>query len=300
MKRSFLDRLKTNGLLAIVGAAVLLLGIPLYQLLLLFPQGYSEAFNTTGTNVSNSFLLWIGSHTWLFIGYRLLLALAFALLLTFPFTLFRIIVAQEILEAPQIDESEEDDDEDEDEDQETEEENEQKAKDTDEAVTPTEETSTEETNGMPEFAWRGKGFAVIAAWSGMIGLLCVVVGTLFSMIYIAGSAAGFTAHTAVPENFIWLVSWLTILTNTIGGGLLALSALFFGAMIARRGLRLWPVAWLLFGYAALAVAALFSGSAVAVASAPGQGQASLTTPAILLFALWILWFGIMLVRLKPE
>ena len=57
---------------------------------------------------------------------------------------------------------------------------------------------------------------------------------------------------------------------------------------------------LAFGYLALAVAALLSGSAVAVASFPTQGQAVLTSPAILLFALWLLWLGIMLVRLKPE
>ncbi|HET8909966.1 MAG TPA: hypothetical protein VFN23_00780 [Ktedonobacteraceae bacterium] len=300
MKRSFLDRLKTNGLLAIAGAIVLLLGIPLYQLLLLAPQGYSEAFNATGTNISNSFLLWISGHTGLFIGYRLLLALAFALLLTFPFTLFRIIVAQEILEGSQLDDTEEEDDEDEDDEDEDEDE-ELTIKDN--PATPlasTEKKASEEANGMPDFAWRGKGFAIIAAWSGLIGLGCIVVGTLFSMIYIAGSAAGFTAQTAVPANFIWLVSLLTILTNTVGGGLMALSTLFFGAMIARRGLRLWPRNWLFFGYAALAVAALYSGSAVAVASAPGQGQAALTTPAILLFALWILWFGLMLVRLKPE
>jgi len=51
---------------------------------------------------------------------------------------------------------------------------------------------------------------------------------------------------------------------------------------------------------ALALAALFSASAVEVASAPGSGQGLLSTPAILLFALWVLWFGVMLVRLKPE
>jgi hypothetical protein len=90
------------------------------------------------------------------------------------------------------------------------------------------------------------------------------------------------------------------MANTVGIGLLALAALFFGAMIARRGLHLWPGIWVAFGYTSLAVAALFSGSAIGVASAPATGQASLTTPAVLLFALWVLWFSIMLVRLKPE
>ena len=61
-----------------------------------------------------------------------------------------------------------------------------------------------------------------------------------------------------------------------------------------------PNSWLFFGYVALAIAALMSGSAVQVAFAPAAGQAALSTPAILLFALWALWFGVMVVRLKPE
>jgi hypothetical protein len=93
---------------------------------------------------------------------------------------------------------------------------------------------------------------------------------------------------------------MTVITNTIGIGLLALSCLFFGAMIARSGYNLWPGTWVIFGYTALAVAALLSASAVAVASTSIEGKSPLTTPAILIFALWVLWFSIMLVRLKPE
>jgi len=65
-------------------------------------------------------------------------------------------------------------------------------------------------------------------------------------------------------------------------------------------MKLWPGIWVAFGYTALAVATLLSVSAVAIVSAPIEGKAALTTPAILLFALWALWLGIMLVRLKPE
>ena len=104
---------------------------------------------------------------------------------------------------------------------------------------------------------------------------------------------------AVPGSFTILYSIFSLISNTLGIGLLALSTLFFGALIARRGHNLWPTVWILFGYMALAVAALLSGSAVAVAGAPST-QAVLTTPAFLLFGLWVLWLGIMLVRLKPE
>jgi len=51
---------------------------------------------------------------------------------------------------------------------------------------------------------------------------------------------------------------------------------------------------------ALALAVLFSVSAAEVAFASSTGQSLITTLAILLFSVWVLWFGIMLVRLKPE
>jgi len=135
---------------------------------------------------------------------------------------------------------------------------------------------------------------------GLLGIILYTFGTLASAIYLAIVSSAFSAHTTTPANFAAIAGALSILSNTIGSGLLALSCLFFGAVIARRGLKLWPGVWVAFGYTALAVAALLSGSAVAVASAPTEGQAALTTPAILLFALWVLWFGIMLVRLKSE
>jgi hypothetical protein len=152
---------------------------------------------------------------------------------------------------------------------------------------------------MPADAWRGKGFAVLAAWSGLLSLIFYVLGTLAGTIYLMVIGSTFSASTGLPANFSTLTSTFNIIPNTLGGGLLALASLFFGALIARSGRKLWPGIWVAFGYMALAVAALLSGSAVAVASAP-ESQAAFTTPATLLFALWALWFGIMLVRLKPE
>ena len=81
---------------------------------------------------------------------------------------------------------------------------------------------------------------------------------------------------------------------------MALSCLFFGAIIARSGLKLWPGIWVAFGYMALVLAVLFSVSATEVAFAPVTGQSLITTLALLLFSVWVLWFGVMLVRLKPE
>jgi hypothetical protein len=282
MKRTFLSKLHRNGLYCTTGALLLLLGVPLYQYLVLIPSGYSNALATQG-----SALRWINTHSLLFLGYRALLIAGFALIISLPFTLFRIIVAQEILGR------EEDEQEDADKQKEDDKKQAEQQEEKDRSV-------KDQADGMPEFAWRGKGYAVIAAWAGLFGLLLFAAGTLASSIYLVASAASLPSQATNLDNAAPLAGFFAIITFTAGGGLLALSWLFFGAVIARSGLNLWPGIWIAFGYMALALSALFSASAVEVAFAPNAGQALLTTPAILLFAVWTLWFGIMLVRLKPE
>jgi hypothetical protein len=270
-KRSLLTRLRINGFGYLISALLLVVGVPLYQLLVLNPTGYNSILATSGPDLAATYLAWIGAHQPQFIIQRLLLVIAFVLLLTLPFSLFRIIVAQELVEqAEQADEK--------------------PGEDADENT----DEGTED--GLPAHPWRGKGFVIIAVWAGLCGLVLYILGTVAGMLYLVVASGNVT----VPDNFTLFSSIFSIMANTVGVGLLALAALLFGAMIARRGLHLWPGIWLAFGYTALAVAALFSGSAVGVASAPATGQAPLTTPAVLLFALWVLWFSIMLVRLKPE
>lgn len=276
MKRTFLAKLQRNALYCTIGAFLLLLGVPLYQLIILIPSGYSNALAT-----QSSALRWINAHTLLFLGYRALLFAGFAFIISMPFTLFRIIVAQEIL-GREADEQEKDDKEEQVED----------------------ETSDQSDNhgedGMPAFAWRGKGFAVLAAWGGLFGLLCFALGILASTLYLIFSAASLPSIATSLENAAPSTGLFVILTYTVGGGLLALSCLFFGAVIARSGLKLWPGIWVVFAYMALSLAVLFSVSAAEVAVAPVAGQSLVTTLAILLFSVWVLWFGIMLIRLKPE
>jgi len=268
MKRTFLSRLHRNGVYYLIGALLLLLGVPLFQFLVLIPQGYSEALAASESGHFTTYLAWINSHVVSFVAYRSVLVIAFGLLFNLPFTLFRIIVAQEILGSGEEPEEEE------------------------------KEKEKAGEGALPSDAWRGKGYAVIAAWSGLFGIILYALGTLAGTIYAVSIAASFSA--SLPDSFSAFSSLFTIITNTAGGGLLALACLFFGAVIARRGLNLWPGIWVAFGYVALALAALFSGSAVATASSPQGGQAALTTAAILGFAIWVLWFGVMLVRLKPE
>lgn len=287
MKRSFLEKLQRTALLNLIGALFLLLLIPALQLLILGPQGYGNAPAT-----SREGLIWIQEHIALFLLYRLALLLGFALLLGLPFALFRIIVAQEIVGRAELEAEEENEDSDE----------EEAEVDEDNSVNAEEprETDQGEQNNMPPFAWRGKGFAVIAAWTGLLGLGLLAAGTLLSTIYLWSSAATITPQTALPGNFASVSSFFAVLTYTIGGGLLAIAGIFFGIVIVRSGRKLWPPGWVVFGYMGIAAGAIASGSAVQIALLSTGGPAGLTTPAILLFALWSLWFGITIIRLRPE
>lgn len=97
MRSNLLARLRRNGVLYIAGALLLLVGLPLYQAFVLNPRGYNNTFSVSGVGHITASLVWIGAYPLQFIVYHLLLALAFVLLLSLPFTLFRIIVAQEIM-----------------------------------------------------------------------------------------------------------------------------------------------------------------------------------------------------------
>jgi len=247
----------------------------------LSPAGYSNAIDVANANHFVSYLQWVDGHSGQFLCYRALLVLAFAFLFTWPFVLYRIIVAQELIgqtEEEQNEEAEQDD------------------TAVEESTTEQEESATLTEDGLPPYAWRGKGFAVIAAWSGFFGIITYIIGITANTFHVLIASSGFTSTTPLPTNFVTLNSIFSITANTAGIGLLALSTLFFGAMIARSGMRLWPGISVAFAYLALAVAAFFSGSAVAATT----GQSVLITPAILLFAVWLLWLGIMLIRLKPE
>src|SRR5690348_15257906 len=124
-QRSMLSQLHINGLSYLLSALLLLVGIPLYQLLVLNPAGYGTILTgNNGPTLASAYLTWIGAHQPQFIIHRLLLTLTFVLLLTLPFVLFRIIVAQELV--AQVEQAEEEDDE-------------------------------ETEDGLPAHPWRGKG-----------------------------------------------------------------------------------------------------------------------------------------------
>ncbi|GCE25654.1 hypothetical protein KDA_11380 [Dictyobacter alpinus] len=277
MKRSLLARLRTNGSYYIIGGLLLLLGVPLYQVIILGPTGFSNALEATGAGRYTAYLAWIGTHSISFLIYRLLLICAFLLLITFPFNLHRIIVAQELMDQQEREEA---------------------ARQDQEGEETEDEEVEEEDDGLPEHPWRGKGFVVLAAWLGVIGLSIYLLGSTVNTAYLflAANSTG----SAIQNSVTTLSPIFSLITNVIGTGLIGLGCLFFGAMIARTGKNLWPGVWVAFGYASLFIGAMLCISAVAVASAAGSGQSTLTTLATLLFACWIIWLGIILVRLKAE
>ncbi|HZR38828.1 MAG TPA: hypothetical protein VFB12_01840 [Ktedonobacteraceae bacterium] len=289
MKKSLLSRLRSNGVSYIISALLLLLGIPLYQALVLVPQGYNTALSANGTTRFSTYLTWISGHSLQFLLYRALLIIAFALIFTLPYSLYRIIVAQELMGQAEQAEAEES--------EEPEEASPSEAQDKTDQDEQADAAQTE-NDALPPNAWRGKGFAILAIWAGILGLSLYLLGTLASTLYLLIVSGNLTG--AAADNVTNLSSIFTITANTVGIGLLALSTLFFGAFIVRSGLNLWPGIWVAFGYTALGLTPLLTGSAVAVATAPGSSQGLLTSLATLLFALWVLWLGIMLVRLKPE
>lgn len=286
MKKTLLARLQRNGRYFITGALLLLLGVPVYQYLLLIPQGYSNAQAAIAQNAFLPYLYWIANHVALFLGSRLLLVLAFLVLVSLPFTLFRVIIAQELIGSEDANEQAQDDNADK---------HDKEDGGEDESADDEEEQAT-----APAEAWRGKGYAVIAAWTGMAGIAFFLLGTLASAIYFAVVASSLNPHSSLPGSFLLITAILTIIANTAGDGLIGLSCFFFGIVIARRGTRLWPGIWIAFGYAALPVAALLIIAALSVASAPTQAQGALATLSVLLFALWVLWLGVMLASLKAE
>jgi len=274
MKRSLLERLRTNGAYYLLSALLLLLAVPLYQIFILNPLGFSTISNASDGRQVSFYLTWISIHSVPFLLYRVLLFFSFLLLISMPFSLYRIIVAQEIM-AQQEREEKANDGED----------------DTSEKKASENKIEDENEATLPAYAWRGKGFLVIAVWIAMLGLAIYLLTTAVSTLYLI------FAH---PLHTTSLIRLLSVGSNTLGIGLLGVGILFFGAMITRTGRNLWPGIWVAFGYTALFIGALLGVSAVAVASAPGTGQSTITTLATLLFALWVLWLGWLLLRLQPE
>lgn len=257
MKQTLLARLRNNGWGYLVGAILLVVVIPLYQAFFLQPP--PEAIGTSET-AQRLYLVWLGSHSLLFIGSQVLFLIAMLLFFNMPFTLFRIVIAQELL-------------------------------------TPV-DGEDEAPFNLPAEPWKGRGILVLAAWAGILAFVAILLGIIGRAIYFPIVTQGFTFTSPIPGHLSGTNAFFSWLIETAGYGLLALSFLFFGFTIARQGSRLWPLVWQILAYAAMLVALCLAVSAVS--NAFHAGNNIFITFATFALGLWHAFLAILLLLLRAE
>ncbi len=149
-------------------------------------------------------------------------------------------------------------------------------------------------------------WSAVTAWMGQIGFACYAVALIVGLIAslaAANSAAAATTTAqlrAVADNYANSYAIQNLLSQVVGGVLVALCILFTSVQIARvRGPRVFPD-WL--GFLGLLPAALLTATAFEFISQPAQVDAPLAALALALLALWFAGVGLFLARLRslPE
>lgn len=149
-------------------------------------------------------------------------------------------------------------------------------------------------------------WSAVTAWMGQIGFACYAVALIVGLIAslaAANSAAAATTTAqlrAVADNYANSYAIQNLLSQVVGGALVALCILFTSVQIARvRGPRVFPD-WL--GFLGLLPAALLTATAFEFISQPAQVDAPLAALALALLALWFAGVGLFLARLRslPE
>src|SRR5260221_14532717 len=84
--------MRARGILALVAGAILLMGVPVYQALVLAPRGYLAVAASIAAGADfGRYLLWAGMHTGADVGFRIVELSAFALAASLPGPLRRIL-----------------------------------------------------------------------------------------------------------------------------------------------------------------------------------------------------------------
>src|SRR5260221_14452270 len=77
--------MRARGILALVAGAILLMGVPVYQALVLAPRGYLAVAASIAAGAGFwGYLLWAGMHTGADVGFRIVGLSAFALAPSLP------------------------------------------------------------------------------------------------------------------------------------------------------------------------------------------------------------------------
>lgn len=124
------------------------------------------------------------------------------------------------------------------------------------------------------------------------GLLALSTVTFFNTASEYSQAAtGSTTANDILTSFNGLYGAEALGQNSLGGALIAIFLLCSSLLIARSG----KLSSLLV-YFGLLAAALLAGLALLYAISPPDAQTQMTTPALLAFAIWLIWLGILLLR----
>jgi hypothetical protein len=83
--------MRARGVMALLAGALLLLGLPLYQTLVLAPRGYLAVASSASHRHFGPYLLWFAGHTIPDVGYRLLELVIFVLAASQPGPLRRVL-----------------------------------------------------------------------------------------------------------------------------------------------------------------------------------------------------------------
>jgi hypothetical protein len=230
-------RLKLQGFYSLLAGAILLLGVPIYQAVVLGPAGYRAPSDTAFSNGDyGPLLLWIAGHGSAFIIFRCIELVAFLLMLRLPLALYRALRAR--------------------------------------GTTLARWTLVGGTGGMALFA-------------AMIALSTVTfVNTAASYSQTRGGPA---SAQNILTSFKGFYGIEALGQNTLGGFLVAIFLLSASLLIARSG----KLSNLLV-YFGLLAAALMAALALLFAVSPPSAQTQLNTPALASFAVWLIWFGILL------
>jgi hypothetical protein len=231
-------RIKLQGIYSLLAGFFLLLGVPIYQITFLGPEGYQAPANVAFSQGNYGPLLaWISTHGSAFVIYRFLELIAFLLAIRLPLAL--------------------------------------------------------------RLALRGYGstltrWMVVAGVGGLGLFVAMIAASTVSFVNAAAQYGGQPPASATANDIVTTFTTIYFVEglgqNTLGGALIASFLVCASLLIARSGK--FSGLLVFFG---LLVAALMAALAFLFAVSAPSAQ-SLPTPAILSFAVWLTWLGILLVQ----
>lgn len=235
-----LARLRLRGGYAILAGVLLLIGVPIFQALVLSPTGYVNAVNAIIDHQNFGPLLsWAAAHPFESRLFRVFEVIPFLLALGLPGPMRGLL--------------------------------------------------------WPEQPRGGR----VALWAGRVGFALFALALFIGMFTSAASASsyvtaqGSTARQAIALDYAGRYAIETLLSRVLGGvGVTIFLVIINLRMVRTRQFRLW------FAYLGIVCAALQAATALLFALGPAQATTPTSGLAFIFLALWLIFAGILLVRLR--